>query len=408
MRILALTNLYPNPFQPHRATFNRQQLRALAARHPVAVISPIAWTDELAARRAGAAPLPPGRKVTIDGITVEHPRYLFPPKVLRGRYGHFFRRSVSPAFRRALAEFGPDLVFAPWAYPDGWAAVDLGHRAGLPVAIKVHGSDILGLDAYPGRRRRTAEALGRADAVIAVSRDLAARVIGLGADPARVRVVSDGIDRDLFHVGPRDEARRRLGLDDGGPIALFIGNLAPVKGLDILVDACARLVREGVRFRCFLIGQGPLRPALQREVSRLGLGETVTLLGPRPHDQLPDWFRAATVFVLPSRSEGVPIVLLEALACGTPFVASRVGGVPEISHLGPSRLVPPQDAEALAEALREGLSGALGSGGGAAIRGHAEVASELIDLFEGLIKAGVRQGPRAGGSTVPIRHPGAG
>ncbi len=112
MRVLALTNLYPNPYQPNRATFNRQILRHLAGHHPVAVIAPLAWTDEWAARRRRSEPVPSGRRVTCDGITVDHPRYLYPPKVLRSWYGHFFRRSVRASFDRALTEFRPDLVFA--------------------------------------------------------------------------------------------------------------------------------------------------------------------------------------------------------------------------------------------------------------------------------------------------------
>ncbi|MEO2089254.1 MAG: hypothetical protein ABGY75_07125 [Gemmataceae bacterium] len=133
MRVLAMTNLYPNPYQPHRATFNRHQFRLLNDRHPVQVIAPIAWTDELKARRAGQPPLPTDRRVTHDGLTVDHPRYLFPPKVGRRWYGHFFRAAVGPAFRRAVTEFRPDVVFTPWAYPDGWAAGWLARVAGLPV-----------------------------------------------------------------------------------------------------------------------------------------------------------------------------------------------------------------------------------------------------------------------------------
>src|SRR5262249_13521986 len=193
MRILAVTNEYPSPFEPQRATFNRQQFLGLARGHEVSVIAPIAWTDELAARRAGKGPLPRGRRATLDGIPVEYPRYLFPPRVLRGFYGHFYRWSVAASFRRALAEFRPHPVFATWAYPDGWAAVDLGHRAGLPVVLKVHGSDILLLSRYPSRQRRTAEAIRRADRVVAVSRDLAGHVVALGADPARVQVVYNGV-----------------------------------------------------------------------------------------------------------------------------------------------------------------------------------------------------------------------
>ena len=383
MRILTLTTIYPNPFQPQRAVFNRFQLRLLGMRHPVRVIAPIAWTDELGARRRGGARLPAGRRVELDGLTVDHPRYVFTPKVLRGRYGQFYRASVRRAFERALDEFRPDLVYTPWAYPDGWAAVELGHRAGIPVVIKVHGSDVLLLRRHPGRRGPTVEALRRADAVIAVSRDLAERVVELGADPGRVCVIYDGIDTDLFRPGPAAEARARLGLEDDTPIVLSVGNLVPVKGQDLLIEACARLASEGVRFVCYLIGQGPLGAKLGRQATRLGLGRRFRLLGVLPHHQLPDWYRAADVFALPSHSEGVPNVLLEAAGCGTPFVASRVGGIPEIAHLGRCRLVPPGDTESLAKALGEFLTRPAGRAieGVGTVRDRSETVTELELLF---------------------------
>src|SRR4051812_25047798 len=169
MRILAITNLYPNPLQPHRGTFNRQQFRALAERHDVRVIAPVAWTDERTACKQGGGGMPDDRRASCDGLHVEHPRYWYTPRVLRSRYGHFFRHSVKAAFDRALTEFRPHLVLAAWAYPDGWAAVELGRRVGLPVVVKVHGSDILTLPKTPGRGVRTAETMRRADGIVAVS-----------------------------------------------------------------------------------------------------------------------------------------------------------------------------------------------------------------------------------------------
>jgi glycosyltransferase involved in cell wall biosynthesis len=384
MRILGLTSFYPNPFHATRATYNRQQFRALAARHPVRVIAPIPWTDELSARRRGRPALPRGRRILFDGIPVEHPRYFFPPRVLRRWYGHFYRMSVRPAFERALREFRPDVVFAPWAYPDGWAAVQLGRRANLPVVVKVHGSDVLLLHAHPIRRGPTAETLRRAAGVIAVSQDLADHVIDLGADPTRVWAVYDGVDESQFCPGRREVARAALGLPRDERIVLFVGNLLPVKGLDVLVRACARLAQHGLGFTCYLIGQGPLRGSLEQQIGRAGLQERVRLLGPVPHEQLPAWFRAADVFVLPSHSEGLPNVLLEAAACGTPYVASRVGGIPEIAHLGVSELTPAGDAECLAQALRKRLSGPPHPSAGrpAAIRTWGECASELAGMFE--------------------------
>ncbi|MDB5309376.1 MAG: family glycosyltransferase [Gemmataceae bacterium] len=386
MRILVLTTLYPNPFQPTRATFNRQQVRALAAGHSVDVISPISWVDELGARRKGAPALPRDRTVACDGIPVKHPRYLYPPKVLRNWYGHFFRRSVRAAFERTCAAVRPDVVLAPWAYPDGWAAVELGGRAGVPVVIKVHGCDILcggaGLDSDPPRMRRTADALRRADGVIAVSRHLADIVIRLGASPDRVHVVYDGIDPTVFHPAPLAEARARLALPLDAPMILFVGNLVPVKGIEVLLDACSLLARRGAKFTANLIGQGPLKGALEAQVQRLGLGAHVRLRGGLPHHQLGDWFRAATVFALPSYSEGVPSVLLEAAACGTPFAASRVGGIPEIAHLAPSRLVSPGDPAALADALASSFAARETPPPRAALTSWAESAAALARALE--------------------------
>jgi len=388
MRILALTNLFPNPYQPHRAAFNRQHLRILGTRHAVHVIAPIAWTDELVARRRGGDRLPEGRRVTLDGLTVDHPRYLFTPKVLRSHYGNFYLRSVRRTFERVVDEFRPDIIYTPWAYPDGWAAVELGRQAQLPVVLKVHGSDILLLDQHPKRRGSTAEALRQADAVVAVSQDLADRVVALSTAPERVRVVYDGADTQLFHPGSMSEARARLGLDPSTPILLCIGNLVPVKGQDTLIDACAKLARGGVNFTAYLIGQGPLRSNLERQAARLGLGDQFQLLGALPHHQLPDWYRASQVFALPSHSEGVPNVLLEAAACNTPFVASRVGGIPEISDLVPCQLVLPGDATALARALGPYLMATENPNRSAIkpTRDISETAADLEQLFDEVIR----------------------
>src|SRR5437016_5484656 len=189
MRILVVTNLYPNPSHPNRAPFNRQQLRELAAAHSVAVLSPIAWTDELSSRWHGEPRIPAGRRVVCDGLVAVHPLYWFSPRILRGWYGHMYSRSIARSFRRLVSEFAPDVVLGSWAYPDGWAAVTLGHRAGLPVAVKVHGSDVLLMHQFPTRKRRTIQALQDADGIITVSRDLAQAVIRAGIEPRKVRVV---------------------------------------------------------------------------------------------------------------------------------------------------------------------------------------------------------------------------
>ena len=355
MRVLALTNLYPSPLTPHRAPYNRHQFRMLAEQHELRVIAPVLWTDEWAALQRGAARLPAGRRVVHDGLTIDHPRYWYTPKFFRGLYGEFFRASVRTTFEAVVAEFRPDIVFAPWAYPDGYAAVRLARRAKLPVVVQVHGSDMRELDRYPARLAGTAAALSEADGVIAVSSELARRVVALGARRECVRVVIDGVDRETFCPGDQQAARERVGFDPGVRHLLFVGNLVPVKGLDVLLAACGELAKQAAPWQLHFVGEGPLKTALQRQAQSLSLSERVAFHGSIAHSELPDWFRAADVLVLPSRSEGVPNVLLEAAACGLPFVASDVGGIPEIAELGQSRLVPPEEPALLAQAIESML-----------------------------------------------------
>jgi glycosyltransferase involved in cell wall biosynthesis len=356
MRILTLTNLYPNPYQPHQAAFNRQLFRALAAEHQVEVIAPIAWTVEYSARVRGTtqATLASDRKRVSDGMIVHHPSYAFTPKVLRGWHGKFFLRSVRGCFGKVVRDFRPDVVLSCWAYPDGWAGVRLAHDAGLPVAVKVQGSDLLHAGDHPTRKRLTSETLSAADAVIAVSQNLREKAIAMGADPARTHVIYRGVDTSLFHHGSSTTARTKLGLPTDEPLLLFVGNLVPVKGADILLDALARLRLTSLRFKCVLIGEGPQRSWLQARIASLGLNQRVKLVGQLPLEQLPHWYRAADLVVLPSRSEGLPNVLRESIACGTPFIASRVGGIPEIAS--EDSLFPPGDSSALAIRLASFLA----------------------------------------------------
>jgi len=372
LRVLAITNLFPNPYQPHKAVFSRQEFQTIARQNlDLTVIAPILWTDEWPARFKNGRKLPAHRTTTTAGLKVVHPTYWYPPKLLRTWYGPCFRVSIARVAHRLIAEHRPDLIYGSWAYPDGWAAVRLAKRHGLPVVVKIHGSDIRTLDHHPGRFAKTLDALKQADGVIAVSQDLADSVIRLGVDPDRIRVIYYGVNRTLFHPGDRAEARRRLHLPDldALKLGLFVGNLLPVKGLDVLVAALSRLdargelpatrsdvsgvTRPGVRF--VLIGGGPLQGKLAEAIRAAGLSDRVELAGPVPLERLPDWYRACDLFALPSRSEGVPNVILEAAACGAPIVASRVGGVPEVAGLGRSILVDPERPDLLAEALAQVL-----------------------------------------------------
>ena len=349
MRILAITHQYPTAADPTFAPYNRQQFAELARRHELRIIRPVPWPQVLAETiRTG------GRVVDdIDGngIRTYRPTFRYPPRILRHWYGAFFEHSVAAPTRRVLDTYQPDVLLSAWAHPDGWATTRIGRRLGLPVVVKVIGSDVLVL-ATGARRKLVREALVAADAVIAVSHNLASHVAALGVPPERVHVVPEGLSPTQFSPGDRQDARRILRVPDDERMILFVGNVRESKGVTDLVHACARLRDGGVEFHCRLVGTVQNRGAVERLVRSHRLEAHVELMGVRPHHELTDWYRASDIVTLPSHSEGIPNVLREALACGKPFVATRIGGIPEIADPSFSRLVPVGADADLADALR--------------------------------------------------------
>jgi len=177
------------------------------------------------------------------------------------------------------------------------------------------------------------------------------------AHASRIATVPCGVDTDLFTPGDRAEARRRLGLDDR-PVLLWVGRIAPIKGLDTLLDTVARLREAGRDMRLLVVGGEADEPtnghetSLRRRIAALGLGESVRFVGPQPQSVLPLYYAAADVTVLPSYYESFGMVALEAMACGSPVIASRVGGLVTTVRDGVTGfLVPDGDVEALAERI---------------------------------------------------------
>jgi glycosyltransferase involved in cell wall biosynthesis len=385
MRILALTNLFPNPFQPSKAPFVRNELKVLAESHFIRVISPISWTDEVRWRLKGRPQFLRKKFVTADGFQVDFPRYWYPPGILRRYYGHFFYRCVRKSFHALAAAIQPDLIYTPWAYPDGWAAVQLAGEIDVPVVVKVHGSDILLLNEHVGRQRPTAEAVCGADGVVAVSRDLARRLRGMGVSEDRIHLNYGGVDRAAFLPGDKAEARRNLGLPTNKTILLYIGNLVTVKDIPNLLRACSVLRQRGLNFELRIIGEGPLRRELTTFARQQGLADRVLFQGAMPQAQLGDWYRAADLLVLSSRSEGVPTVLLEASACGTPYVATSVGGIPEILDWGRGRLVSPGNSNELADGIEQALTKTWNPGERILGRSNEDSARELEHILQQVV-----------------------
>ena len=353
MRILFVTNIFPNPAEPGRGTFNSYTAHALARRHDVVVVSHIPWVNRWRFVRQGVNP--PARRHD-GGIEVYHPTYWYPPGLLRQAYGWFLWHSIRGTVRQVLHQFQPDVVLSFWVHPDGDAALRAAAERGIPGVVMAGGSDVLVLGRDPQRRRNITDTLNRADAVVCVSAHLKRAVEDLGVAGPRVHVVHNGVDTAMFCPADGQAARARLSLDAVAPIVLWVGRMVPVKGLDVLLSAFANTrIPAGPATLC-LVGEGPARASLEAQAVRLGIADRVRFVGNVTHDGLADWYRAADTSVLPSYSEGSPNVLLESIACGTPFIASNVGGIPEIADPRFDRLVPAGDTIALTRALNEALS----------------------------------------------------
>ena len=285
----------------------------------------------------------------IDGLAVRHPRYAYLPKFGHGLAGYLYAASLAGAVLRQQGSF--DALLGSWAYPDGFATVKLAALLGVPAVVKVHGSDLNVLSKLAGPRRRIEWALSHAARVVAVNRPLAERAVALGADPDRVDVVPNGVDREVFHPRNRREARHSLGVKGDGPLVLFVGHVTEAKGAFDLVRAFAAAGRALRETQLVLVGDGAGKAACAALAQELAVD--ARFVGAETQERIPTWLAACDVLALPSWNEGTPNVVLEALACGRRVVATSVGGIPDVvtsEALG--ALVPPRDPAALAAALR--------------------------------------------------------
>lgn len=351
MKVLVFTHLFPSRRQPTAAPFSLHTYRALARRCELRLVAPTPWWIRL--REAPRELWTPVHELH-GGIEARYPTYLSLPRVHR-LHALGLRLSLGRSLAALRRSFPFDAILAAWAYPDTAAAAAFARRFSVPLVTTVLGSDITALSEDPALRPQIVAALRPCARVVAVSADLGERVAALGIPRDRIVVVRNAVDGERFTIRDREHARVRLGLPIGAPLILYAGYLVPEKGVDILVDAMAVLPRRDVHL--VMLGDGPLRRSLRSRVRSRGLADRVHLRGAVPPEAVPEFMAACDLLCLPSRREGCPNVVLEALASGRPVVASRVGGVPELVRDDESGvLVAPDDPAALAAGLARALA----------------------------------------------------
>jgi len=324
---VTFTTLYPNVIQPSHGVFVENRLRHLLATGRVAsrVVAPVPWfpfSSAIFGRYARYAAVP--AEELRARIHVDHPRYAVVPKLAMSLTPRSLFLAALPVLERLRRMRDFDLIDAHYLYPDGVAAVWLGRALGKPVVMTARGSDVNLIPRFSRPRRMIQSAAGHAAAIIAVSNALKEGLVALGVPKERITVLRNGVDLSLFHPGGRTASAPAR--SSSAPILLSVGQLIERKGHDIIIGALPLLPHCSLQ----IAGEGPERKRLECLAAHLNVSDRVRFLGNVPHQELPKVYAGADALVLASSREGWPNVLLEAMACGTPVVASNVWGNPEV------------------------------------------------------------------------------
>ena len=352
MKALLLTQIYPSLREPTRGPYNHNVFRAVSARCDVRVLSPQPFWTRL--RRPQEILHVPHETQT--GLDTLLPTYWSVPKASH-LHGKALYASLRPLVARIHQEFPFDVILAAWAYPDAFAAARLARDFNCALVIKTLGSDINEIPRNPKLRPLVQEALHAAGRVVTVSSALRDRVVELGISPDRVMVQHNGVNGDTFFIRDRAPVRAELGLSADRFAFCYVGRLSHEKGVDVLLQAFHHLNQSGAGKNAdlHLVGGGDQEENLRAQAEKLNLSN-VYFHGMQPHKTIPLWLSACDAFCLPSRREGCPNVVLEALASGRPVVASHVGGVPELVSADNGILVPSENPESLAAGMQEAMN----------------------------------------------------
>ncbi len=349
MRVAVITRYFPTSFHPWAGHSAYQTLRFLAQHCDVKVFYPESQYPAVMTPKSRTHPALDKNYEPV-GVPVEYIPYPAIPVISRPLNGWTAARRLLPKVRA----FQPDVILNYVVYPDGFAAVKIGAALKVPVVLTAIGTD-LNVIPDPLCGMLTRRTLREADFLVTVSGALRKTGLAMGASVERSRAILNGCDTSVFYPQDRNEARKKLQIEETGEAVVYVGRLDLAKGLRELIDAVVQVKTQRPQMRCYLVGDGADGPGLMDQVTGYGAGDWIKFVEPCPTDKVAVWMTAADVVTLPSYREGCPNVVLEALAAGRPMVASDVGGIPELMDDSCGLMVPAKDAGALAVALSKVL-----------------------------------------------------
>lgn len=333
LRILTFSTLYPSSNRPGHGIFVETRLRELlkSGRVDVRVVAPVPWFPSRNPRWGDYAKMAavPSREVW-NGIEVHHPRYALLPKVGMTSAPLMMALGARRCVSQLMADgFDFDLIDAHYYYPDGVAAGLLARWFDKPFTVTARGTDLNLIPAYAAPRWMMQRTAARAAMSIGVCQALVDVLREWQVPGDKLAVLRNGVDLQRFRPLDPAACRAELGLN-GSPLLLSVGYLVERKGHHLAIQALAGLRARHPGARLVIVGDGAERGALTALAERLRVSDQVTFAGARPNTELCKWYSAADVFILASSREGWANVLLESMACGTPVVASKIWGTPEV------------------------------------------------------------------------------
>lgn len=348
--ILSVCMTLPTVAEPQQGVFVYRRLQAISRIWPVQALRPQPWFPALKSHVLE-------QPLNEPNLRVDSRCMFYLPGIAKSLDGWWMERCL----KRWLKELTPrptkSALDAHFAYPEGVACHRIAHKLGWPFFITLRGVEEEWL-LVPAIRRQIVNALNAATGVISVSQSLRSAVEKLGVNTDKFHVIPNGCDTKVFSPGNKQVARQKLKIDGRKALLVSVANLKPVKGHDVLIRALWQL-KNSVDFELVCIGDhenSNFARQLQQLAVECGVVDRVRFIGPLPAETIVEFLRAADLFVLASHREGCCNAIIEAMACGTPIVATAVGDNPLFAaRYDKFQLSPANDPDAFANALQLGL-----------------------------------------------------
>ncbi len=386
-KVLVLSRNYPNPVTPILGLWVEGLVRHISKLCEINVIAPTPYCPPLPGFDGFTKFRSVTRKQNVDGVEVFHPRFLVGPGNSTYNFeGNSYYWSIRSQVDALREKFSFDVIHANFGYPDGVVAAKLAARYNVPFIITEHASWIPWMDNFPNVRRQAVWAASQCAFHVAVSRFARQTIAHFTGDREELCIIPNGVDVNVFTPLKNGEQPHPNQI-------LYVGLMRRVKGIDVLLEAMKRVAAKKPDVKLVLVGGGVYRDYKAQEIElhelarKFGLEKNVEFAGIKTPSEVAKYMRESALLVLPSRTETFGAVLIEALACGTPVVATACGGTEDIVNDCVGRLVEKENPTALANAIIE-ITTERHKFNSAELRDYAlsnysweHIARQMVDLY---------------------------